>query len=727
MYSCNEIQQEIPDTNSKLERVWCENAVNHDKYESIFSSSNELTDSTSTNVYTITLTGTDFITDYFGVDIINEPGFSLNDWKIVYHNGTDRTEGTIKLFLTTKTPVQDTISSISFNIQKSDGSTFETGSIYPLNIYQDIEKGTGVEDKIKITNYIRKEVNTIPVITQQGTGNTTQLVYFREVEDRNACEFNNGIWEEYTCRTHGADKRVRNIDVCENTGFNWNKYSQVCKKDIPDLVDDSSGNDYCARKTTQTVSSGESSPSNPCPTCTFSSDGTTGRICKAKERKDCMKLSKSTCITDKGCEYYVDRMAAPATGLKPQAKFSCKRKAGVTSDEATCAAKTTQIECTGVNCEWQCPFTVDSRNQSGYIVKKSIDETSDPTTTLSDATTGYYSPSDLKITCDEAGGWEPISTVEGSIRAECIENENSDPRTVSHTYRMNMVGCRPRITCGGNMIEGSPLTSTILTAMDISSVPSEFKTGTGSSIALDTTKLPNDTGSYVCPASQTLISNPEDIVGWTDALCCHKTGLCQGNTVPSHDVQCPVGQIIKQIYYEGSDVLLPAQGTTPEQCCIAPEEPTVTIPLDADFSQLAGSPGTTLRTTFEANFKSDIVSILNASTNDISVTVTPSMIQILDISEGSIVVTFKIKKDTTGNVILKDQISRAITAGTTFTSVGAVTNGIPTYKAYDPKAKYLYWSDSLDMGITLEQLLITIFVISLLFSSGIAAMGILLR
>ena len=87
-----------------------------------------------------------------------------------------------------------------------------------------------------------------------------------------------------------------------------------------------------------------------------------------------MKLSKSTCITDKGCEYYVDRMAAPATGLKPQAKFSCKRKAGVTSDEATCAAKTTQIERTGVNCEWQCPFTVDSRNQSGYIVKKSIDE-----------------------------------------------------------------------------------------------------------------------------------------------------------------------------------------------------------------------------------------------------------------------------------------------------------------------------------------------------------------
>ena len=84
-------------------------------------------------------------------------------------------------YVTTKTTEQDTDASISFKIQKSDGTnTFETGSIYPLNIYQDIKKGTGVEDKIKITNYISKEVNTIPVITQQVTGNTTQLGnYFR--------------------------------------------------------------------------------------------------------------------------------------------------------------------------------------------------------------------------------------------------------------------------------------------------------------------------------------------------------------------------------------------------------------------------------------------------------------------------------------------------------------------------------------------------------------------
>ena len=46
------------------------------------------------------------------------------------------------------------------------------------------------------------------------------------------------------------------------------------------------------------------------------------------------------------------------------------------------------------------------------------------------------------------------------------------------------------------------------------------------------------------------------------------------------------------------------------------------------------------------------------------------MIQNFDISEGSIVVTFKDKEKIQPNVILKDQISRAITAGTT-TSVGS--------------------------------------------------------
>ena len=49
---------------------------------------------------------------------------------------------------------------------------------------------------------------------------------------------------------------VRNIDVCENTGFNWDKDSQVCKKDINTLAVDSAGENYCARKTNPTVSGG---------------------------------------------------------------------------------------------------------------------------------------------------------------------------------------------------------------------------------------------------------------------------------------------------------------------------------------------------------------------------------------------------------------------------------------------------------------------------------------
>ena len=90
---------------------------------------------------------------------------------------------------------------------------------------------------------------------------------------------------------------------------------------------------------------------------------------------------------------------------------------------------------------------------------------------------------------------------------------------------------------------------TVPTRVSVILITSPTLKGLNEIIKIPLTKLPNASGSYVCPASQTLLSNANDTVGWTDALCCHKTGLCQGNTVSSHDVQCPVGQIIKQIYY----------------------------------------------------------------------------------------------------------------------------------------------------------------------------------
>ena len=55
------------------------------------------------------------------------------------------------------------------------------------------------------------------------------------------------------------------------------------------------------------------------------------------------------------------------------------------------------------------------------------------------------------------------------------------------------------------------------------------------------------------------------------------------------------------------------------------------------------------------------------------------MIEILDITEGSVVVTFRINKDRSGNVILEDQISKSIREGTTFSNVGAISNASPNY------------------------------------------------
>ena len=93
------------------------------------------------------------------------------------------------------------------------------------------------------------------------------------------------------------------------------------------------------------------------------------------------------------------------------------------------------------------------------------------------------------------------------------------------------------------------------------------------------------------------------------------------------------------------------------------------------------------------------------------------MIEIVNIGEGSIVVTFKVLKDTTGEVVLTEQISRTLTAGTRFERVGAVTNAVPNFKPFDPKEKYLYYSDKFKTGITLEEAVISIFVtISPLFA-----------
>ena len=183
---------------------------------------------------------------------------------------------------------------------------------------------------------------------------------------------------------------------------------------------------------------------------------------------------------------------------------------------------------------------------------------------------------------------------------------------------------------------------------------------------------------------------------------------------------------MKKVYYGESTELLSAKGTTVAECCGVPGAPTVTIPLDADYEEIAGSEGSVQRDAFEENFRTDILGILNTSEH-INTTITSEMIEILNVGEGSIIVTFKVNKDTTGNVILEEQITKAISPGTSFTSVGAVSNAAPSYKPYDPKSKYFYWSDSLKAGITLDQLITAIFLVICILSSSFAVFALLLK
>ena len=723
-WSCNEIQHKY-DLPNRLERKMCEikGSNNQIMYDSMFDAdrfSKEANGGTNSedgmNLYgaphsifavdgqadSTTFKNGDL--DGWVIEYITEPGGTLGDKKT----------GLIRSFTSNKGEGK-----YVFEIQHENRP--ETSeNIIPLSIYEKVngfEKDEEADKKLfTIKNYIRKDVNELPMmdVDPQGYG-AERLKYFPGINTRSTCEYNNGIWEDLECKSHDVSSSVRNIDLCENTGYNWKEKMNVCMLDGE--YDETQ--DYCGNKVTH--DNGETPPTNPCPTCKYNDDT---KICEMQEEKVCMEYnSKELCAEDKTCEYYIDRMEKPGPDLKPQAFFNCEEKPGSAGDTSVCIIKTNRPDCEEANCEWQCPFTPDSRNQQGYVVKTSIDGVSSPNVTLNNQTDNYYAPSDLTVTCDPT--WEQSeSGVIPSIT--CIENADPDPRVDEHTHRMASIGCRPKINCGGNEINNGPLTGEVLRSLDLNQVPNVFKTGTGGNEAIDPTKFPNSEGSFNCPSPQTLRDNASGIAFWNKEQCCYSTGLCKDNTEPSEDVVCPTGKIHKKAYYGESTEYLPAKGTTEEVCCIVPEVPTITVPLDADYNELAGSAGTVLRDTFEQNFCTDIVTILNASEH-IEVPVTSSMCEILDINDGSVVVTFRINKDTDGNVVLTDQLSKAISSGTTFPTVGAVSNAEPHYKPFDPKAKYLFWSDTLKKGITLEQLIITIFMFLCIISSGLAVMGIILK
>ncbi|MBD23506.1 MAG: hypothetical protein CMG46_00660 [Candidatus Marinimicrobia bacterium] len=105
----------------------------------------------------------------------------------------------------------------------------------------------------------------------------------------------------------------------------------------------------------------------------------------------------------------------------------------------------------------------------------------------------------------------------------------------------------------------------------------------------------------------------------------------------------------------------------------------VTLTLSGNYNTLVGAKGSTTRITFEANFKTDLVNLLNSDTN-IQEPVTVEQITIIDIQPGSIKVKFTIN-----NNIKNHEISRNLNRNTSFPTLGIVVQSPPIIKVVKDK------------------------------------------
>ena len=156
--------------------------------------------------------------------------------------------------------------------------------IYPLSIYEKITGFNKEEvNKVKIKNYIRKEVNELGMIS--GGERFKKYKYFPGITTMDTCEYNNGIWEGLDCKTHDINSRIRNTDICEYTGYTWDEDSNICKLDSAYDYGHPT-NAYCGGKGggDEVSDSGEDPPVRPCPTCKYD-DSNNKRVCKGQTEK----------------------------------------------------------------------------------------------------------------------------------------------------------------------------------------------------------------------------------------------------------------------------------------------------------------------------------------------------------------------------------------------------------------------------------------------------------
>ena len=563
-----------------------------------------------------------------------------------------------------------------------------------------------------------------------------------KMTNKEQCDYNNGVWKNYECFpmiAAAVKQNIRASDLCERTGFNFDEKTNVCKKDLE--VD--SNTVYCTKKTTQpgpgdndekvtwdAYNGGPTAVSEkyPCSVCGWKNNPI---ACEALPRKNCTLLNKDECgslihrpgttSVPSACEYYNHNMEPNEQDIR-QSDFECSASSDVSSTNSTCSTYQTLETCDPqqaglgdageTGCEWQCPLAYGA-DHPGYTVTHQNEGTSLQKTILGEITReNYYSPNSISVECSP--GYEVTNPNDTSLpKAQCVGN--SDDSTVgNHSEILGFVGCVKKLKCQNS--EFTPEILQIMFSNDSSSVPSEFLTFN----ELDQGKFPDVNGNFRCPLPSRIINDPEDKDGWLEEDCCTNIGLCTNNDI-GIDVICPEEQVIKMTYYEGNPTLSPHQGTTPEECCETPPVPTITIPLDADYDQLMVD-----ETKFKEDFITDIVGILNNS-DDITVTITRDMIDIVAIESGSIVVTFKINKDQLGNVVLKEQLQKTLRSGIAFKELSVVTKGDANFQEYDPAKQFDHYSKTFGIGVSNEELIISIIITISLCFFCLVVMGMLMK
>lgn len=716
----------------------------------------------------IALTLTDGFYKLYGIVGVDQISF-FDNWRIEYLDATgQKIIGKIHSHIYLDA---DNTSNIKIKKLNAQGTEVEEqGSIFILSIRP--PKNAGVQadspsdqfDKpsiVTIKSYLKKEVSMEPTTLEYTTADGTT----KAINTKLMCDFNNGVWNNRKCLSQNNNKTIRGIDLCENTGYIFDQNSNLCYKEYNSnqMIENSDVNYeyYCSSKTKKLGETGGTSVDwdtnnrnnqstdeykKPCSVCSFvleEVDSVDTHYCKALSKLDCLRMDDNKCGIDRGsraerpgnggilstktaCEFYrhnANHENVTIGGTEKQvryADFVCEQNQSVNS--SACNTYQRLEECESSNpdnptgCQWKCPYVSD--DIPGYQVKLS-DDTNPRLTSLNDRqdTRNYYSSADLVVSCKD--GWEQI---EGETpRAQCVQNPDPNTRN-NHGEILSYLGCVKSLNCKNDIY-----TSESVNNLDPSMIPSEFKTNGN----LDPSKIPTENGSFQCTLPKSLKPNPEGIAGWSEELCCQNVGLCSGNDISGNDVTCPTGQTIKQTYYGESNVLQPVIGTTVAECCEAPEAPTITQSLE--LTNPVGNittDGSSESEEFRNNFVQDILTILNHTDSGIGFTVTSDMIQILAVVEplgNNVEVTFKILKNTDGNVVNKENLSRLLVPGTSFTKVGAVANTAPHFRPYDPRAKYLYYSDKFKRGVTIEEVGISVFVTLSLCLFCLVILGIVLK